>query len=131
MKTIETSFIFHKEQVQKYVRILGDSNPIYESEESARKFGLLTIPIPPAMPMTVYQSFEIPWVMKPPVIHRKQQCINHQQMFIDETYTGFISLTDVVVRKEYTFSKQTLFLYDTIGNLCFSGISHIVSGELL
>lgn len=131
MKTKETSFIFHKDQVQKYVQILGDSNPIYESEESARKFGLQTIPIPPAMPMTVYQLFEIPWMMKPPVIHRKQQCITHQQMFIDETYTGFITLTDVAVRKEYTFSKQTLFLYNTTGKLCFSGISHIVSGELL
>ncbi len=131
MKTKGTSFTFHKELVQTYVQILGDTNPLYESVESAQKFGLQTIPIPPAMPMTVYQSFEIPWRMKPPVIHRKQQCINHRQMFIDETYTGFISLTDVIVRKEYTFSKQTLFLYDTTGNLCFSGISHIVSGELL
>ena len=131
MKTKEASFVFHKEQVQKYVQLLSDSNPIYESAESARKFGLQTIPIPPAMPMTVYQSFEIPWIMKPPVIHRKQQCIIHQQMFIDETYTGFITLTDMIIRKEYTFSKQTLFLYDTTGNLCFSGISNIVSGEIL
>lgn len=130
MKTQEKSFIFTKEEVQQYVRLLGDVNPIYASEERARSFGFPTIPVPPAMPMVVYQHFEIPWKMEPPVIHRKQQCSNQQKMFIGEEYTGYITLSDVSKRKGYTFSKQTLLLYDRTGALCFSGISHIVSGDL-
>lgn len=129
MKTEQQSFIFHKKQVQQYVQMLGDSNPVYESEEKAQKLGFQTIPIPPAMPITLYNSFEIPWTLHAPIILRKQQCINHTKMYIDEVYTGFISLSDVKIRKGHTFSKQTLFLYNEEGNLCFSGISRIVSGE--
>jgi len=131
MKTEKQSFIFQKEQVQEYVQMLQDSNPAYESETKAQKLGLQTIPIPPAMPMTLYKSFEIPWTLQAPVILRKQQCINHTIMYIDEVYTGFISLSDVKVKKGHTFSKQTLFLYSEEGYLCFSGISQIVSGELV
>lgn len=130
MKTEAQTVRFHQEEVQQYIRILGDLNPIYESKENARNDGFRTIPIPPAMPMTAYRFFDIPWKMQPPVIHRKQQCLNHQQMYIDEEYRGFIELSDVNTRKGFTFSKQTLFLYDEAGNLCFSGISHLVSGEL-
>lgn len=131
MKTNEQSISFNKEDVQRYVRILGDLNPIYESEKSAGEHGFRTIPIPPAMPMTAYRFFELPWKLQPPVIHRKQHCIQHRKMFIDEEYTGYITLSDVSKRKGYTFSKQTLFIYNGAGDLCFSGISHIVSGELL
>ena len=130
MKTEKQSFIFHKEQVQQYVQMLGDLNPVYDSEERARQLGFRTIPVPPAMPMTLYKSFEIPWMLQAPVILRKQQCTTHRKMYIGETYTGFISLTDIKVRKEHTFSKQILFLYDPEGELCFSGISQLVSGEL-
>ena len=111
--------------------MLGDSNPVYESETKAQKLGFQTIPIPPAMPMTLYKSFAIPWMLQAPVILRKQQCINHTKMYIDQVYTGFISLSDVKVRKGHTFSKQTLFLYNEEGDLCFSGISQMVSGELV
>jgi len=131
VKTEKQSFIFQKEQVQEYVQMLGDLNPAYESETMAQKLGFQTIPIPPSMPMTLYKSFEIPWTLQAPVILRKQQCINHRKMYIDETYTGFISLSDVKVKKGHTFSKQTLFLYDEEEKLCFSGISQIVSGELV
>ncbi len=131
MKTEKQVFIFQKEQVQEYVQMLGDSNPVYESETKAQKLGLQTIPIPPAMPMTLYKSFVIPWTLQAPVILRKQKCINHAEMYIDQVYTGVISLSDVRVRKGHTFSKQTLFLYNEEGDLCFSGISQIVSGELV
>ncbi|HJF30820.1 MAG TPA: MaoC family dehydratase N-terminal domain-containing protein [Sporosarcina psychrophila] len=130
MNTEKKSFLFQKERVQEYVRMLGDLNPVYDSKESARKLGFRTIPVPPAMPMNLYKLFEIPWMLQAPVILRKQQCINHQRMYIGETYTGFISLTDVKVRKGHTFSKQTLFLYNAEGDLCFSGISHLVASEL-
>lgn len=131
MKTEKQSFIFQREQVQKYVQMLGDLNPVYDCEESARQLGFRTIPIPPVMPMTLYKSFEIPWTLQAPVILRKQQCINYRKLYIGETYTGFISLSDVKVKKGHTFSKQTLFLYDEEEKLCFSGISQIVSGELV
>lgn len=131
MKTEKQSFIFQKEQVQEYVQMLGDSNLAYESETKAQRLGFQTIPIPPTMPMTLYKSFEIPWTLQAPVILRKQQCINHTKMYIGEVYTGFISLSDVKVKKGHTFSKQTLFLYNEEGYLCFSGISQIVSGELV
>ena len=131
MKTEKQSFIFQKKQVQEYVQMLGDSNPAYESEATAQKLGFQSIPIPPAMPMTLYRSFEIPWTLQAPVFLRKQWCIHHTKMYIDEVYTGFISLSDVKVKKGHTFSKQTLFLYNEEGYLCFSGISQIVSGELL
>jgi hypothetical protein len=131
MKTEKQLFIFHKEQVQQYVQMLGDSNPVYESETKAQDLGFQTIPIPPAMPITLYQTFAVPWTLQAPVILRKQQCINHIKMYIDEIYTGYISLSDVKVRKGHTFSKETLFLYNQEGDLCFSGISQIVSGELV
>jgi len=131
VKTEQQSFIFQREQVQKYVQMLGDLNPVYDNEESARQLGFRTIPLPPVMPMTLYKSFEIPWTIQAPVILRKQQCINHIKMYIDEVYTGFISLSDVKVRKGHTFSKQTLFLYNLEGDLCFSGISQLISGELV
>ncbi|NYF23181.1 MaoC family dehydratase N-terminal domain-containing protein [Sporosarcina sp. JAI121] len=130
MKTEKQTFIFQKKHVQEYVQVLGDLNPVYDSEESAQQLGFRTIPVPPAMPMTLYKSFEIPWMLQAPVILRKQQCINHRKMYIGEIYTGFISLSDVKVRKGHTFSKQTLFLYNHEGDLCFSGISQLVSGEL-
>lgn len=131
MKTKEQRFIFNKEEVQDYVQLLGDTNPIYVSEVRAKQLGYKTIPIPPLLPMTVYASFEIPWTMQSPVILRKQQCEIHEKLFIDEVYTGFISLTDVRVRRGRTFSKENLFLYDKKGILCFHGMSELISGGLL
>lgn len=131
MKTKEQSCIFHKDEVQHYVQILGDSNPIYVSEENARRYGYKTIPIPPLLPMILYPSFDIPWTMQSPVILRKQQCTMHEEMYIDDVYTGFISLTDVRVRKEQTFSKETLCLYDEEGILCFRATSQLISGGVL
>ena len=130
MKTEKRSFTFCKEQVQQYIQMLSDPNPIYDSESIAQQLELRTIPIPPVMPMTLYQSFTIPWTLQAPVILRKQRCIHHKKMYIDEVYTGFISLSDVKVRKRHTFSTETLFLYNKEGELCFSGISQLVSGEL-
>ena len=70
MKTEKQSFIFRKKQVQQYIQKLGDSNPVYESETNAQKLGFQTIPISPAMPMTLYKSFAIPWMLQAPVILR-------------------------------------------------------------
>jgi len=131
MKTNEQSFIFHKEEVQKYVNTLSDPNPIYVSEVNAKQYGYKTIPIPPIMPVTVYHLIDIPWTMQSPVILRKQRCTMHVQMYIGETYTGFISLTDIKTRKEQTFSKETLSLYNTEGILCFQAISQLLSGKVL
>ena len=82
------------------------------------------------MPMTVYQLFDIPWSMQSPVILRKQQCIMHEKMYIDEGYTGFISLSDIRVRSERTFSKETLVIYNAKGILCFHAISQLISGAV-
>lgn len=131
MKTKEQSFIFHKEEVLKYVHMLQDPNPIYESEDIAKQYGYRTIPIPPIMPVTAYHLFDIPWTMQSPVILRKQRCTMHEQMYIGERYTGFISLTNIRNRKEQTFSNEILSLYNAEGILCFRAISQLLSGKVL
>lgn len=131
MKTSEQPIIFHKEEVQKYIHMLSDPNPIYKSEVNAKQHGYKNIPVPPIMPVTTYQLFDIPWTMQSPVILRKQRCTMYEQMFIEEYYTGFISLTDIWIRKEQTFSKETLSIYNAEGILCFRAISQLLSGKVI
>ena len=50
-------------------------------------------------------------------------------MYIDQVYTGFITLTEVKVQKGHTFSKQTLFIYNE-DEICVLADSQMVSGEL-
>ena len=111
--------------------MLSDPNPIYKSEVNAKQHGYKNIPVPPIMPVTTYQLFDIPWTMQSPVILRKQRCTMYEQMFIEEYYTGFISLTDIWIRKEQTFSKETLSIYNAEGILCFRAISQLLSGKVI
>lgn len=131
MKTKKQSIIFYKEEVHKYVHMLSDPNPIYESEDIAKQYGYKTIPIPPIMPVIIHHLFDIPWTMQSPVILRKQVFTIHENMYIDERYTGVISLTDIRSRKEQTFSKETLSLYNAEGILCFRAISQLISGKVI
>ena len=83
------------------------------------------------MPMIAYKQMETPWKLQPPVIHRKQQCTNHQTMYIDQQYRGCLILLDHYQRNNYTFIKQTLLIYDMNEKLCFEGTSHLIAGALI
>lgn len=92
--------------------------------------GLETIPLPPTMPMMAYKWLAPPWELQHPIIHRKQKCIQHQRMYIDEVYRAIVEVTDQFQRQNLTFIKQTLYLYNRDGKLCFEGISDLILGGL-
>ncbi len=116
--------------VGKFIETLGDPNPIYKSFDDARNLGFNTIPLPPTMPMIAYRLIEIPWELVPPVVHRKQKCIMLHQMFIDQTYTACVTISDHYQKHQITFIKQFLEIYDSNGVLCFNGISELIAGGL-
>ncbi|MBY0121434.1 MaoC family dehydratase [Bacillus sp. S/N-304-OC-R1] len=124
----EIEVVFSKEDVQQFVQILGDPNPIYQSIEGAKSSGLPTIPLPPAMPAITYKWITAPWELKPPVIHRKQECRIEQPMFIDQKYKAVVTLDRNDVRGENTFVQQSLKIFDLEGKLYFQGISHLIAG---
>lgn len=130
MKTAIESVVFTKANVIQYCEAIGEENRLYYCEKYAQSLGLRTIPLPPAMPLIMYQSFHIPWQTEGTMVHRKQTCHMHRRMFIGGKYSGYITLSDVVTRRNYTFSKQTLFITDHEGALCFEGEFHLVTGEL-
>ena len=130
MITKEHEIIFNKEDVQQFVQLIGDQNPIYQSSERAIEYGFETIPLPPTMPMMAYKWIVTPWELHHPIIHRKQKCIQHQRMYIDEVYRAIVEVTDPFHRQNLTFMKQTLSLYNRDGTLCFEGISDLILGGL-
>ncbi|MEH7375969.1 FAS1-like dehydratase domain-containing protein [Neobacillus drentensis] len=130
MKTKEHEIIFNKEDVQQIVQLIGDLNPIYQSSERAKDYGFETIPLHPTMPMMAYKWIAPPWELQLPIIHRKQKCIQHQRMYIDEVYRAIVEVTDQFQRQNLTFIKQTLYLYNRDGKLCFEGISDLILGGL-
>ncbi|KSU85502.1 N-terminal half of MaoC dehydratase [Fictibacillus enclensis] len=130
MKTEDHEITFSHEKVQEFVQLMGDRNPIYQSIHKAKEYGFKTIPLPQAMPNIAYQWIEIPWNLQDPVIHRKQKCVLHQRMFIEERYRAVIKVTDQYERHNHFFIQQTLYLYDGNGLLCFEGISDLVAGGL-
>lgn len=129
MNTAIISVVFTKADVRKYCEAIGERNQLYESEQYAKTKGLLTIPLPPTMPVIMYKLLTIPWAQAGVMIHRKQACTIFERMYIDEEYRGYLSLTDVVARKGYTFQTETLFIHDKYGNLCFKSTSHIVLSD--
>jgi hypothetical protein len=131
MKTKIHDILFKREDVQRFVNLLGDQNPIYNSIEKAKSYGFPTIPLPPTMPMIAYKWIKTPWQLEHPVIHRRQKCKNHHLLFIDQTYQGMIMLTDPIERNKLTMIKQTLHLYDGDGILCFEGESHLIAGGVI
>lgn len=130
MKTKEHEIIFNKEDVQQFVQLIGDRNPIYQSSERAKNYGFETIPLPPTMPMMAYKWLAPSWELQHPIIHRKQKCIQHQRMYIDEAYKAIVEVTDQFQRQNLTFIKQTLYLYNKDGKICFEGISDLILGGL-
>ncbi|MBB6447218.1 FAS1-like dehydratase domain-containing protein [Bacillus benzoevorans] len=130
MKTERYAFIFTKEEVRQYSELSCEQNPIYHSPQAAQELGYEGIPLPPAMPFAAYRHIEIPWTLKGPVIHRKQECRLHQVMYTDQIYTGSVTLTNHSSRHNRTFIQQDLEIYDEQENLCFTGISHLIAGGL-
>ncbi|TWD99613.1 MaoC dehydratase-like protein [Neobacillus bataviensis] len=126
MKTKEHEIIFIKEDVKKFVQLIGDRNPIYQSSERAKDYGFETIPLHPTMLMMAYKWLASPLELQHPVIHRKQKCIQHKRMYIDEVYRAIVKVTDQFQRQNVTFIKQTLYLYNRDGKLCFEGISDLI-----
>ena len=124
-------FFLQKKEVLQYSELSGVESPIFHSLEAARERGYKGIPLPPALPMTAYRHIEIPWRLVEPVIHRKQECRLHQVMYAEEIYTGTVTLTNHSSRQNRTFIDQELEIYDEQGNLCFSGISHLIAGGLI
>jgi hypothetical protein len=131
MKTESYAFLFTKKELLQYSELSGVQNPIFYSLEAAREHGYAGIPLPPALPMTAYRHIDIPWELKEPVIHRKQECKLHQTMYTDQIYTGTITLTKHSSRHNRTFIEQELEIVDEQGKLCFSGISHLIAGGLI
>ncbi|MDS9473230.1 MaoC family dehydratase [Sporosarcina pasteurii] len=130
MKTSTESIVFTKEDVLQYCEAIGEENKLYTCGDYAKSHGFQTIPLPSTMPLIMYRLFTIPWEHDGGVmIHRKQECSTFRRMFIDEEYTGDITLTNVVSRKSYTFREETLSIYDKSGELCFQGTSHLVVGD--
>jgi hypothetical protein len=131
LKTTKNSLVFTISDVSQFIEVLGDSNPIYKCIESAKSYGFETIPLPPTMPMFAYREIEIPWELIPPVIHRKQKCMNHQRMYIDKVYIAQVTMTSRHQKKQITIITQTLEIYDDSEDLCFTGISELIAGGLI
>ncbi len=130
MKTKEYEIIFTQKDVQKFVQLIGEQNPIYHSPEGAKEYGFETIPLPPTMPMLAYKWLETPLDLQQPIIHRKQKCIQHQRMYMDEIYRAIVEVTSPFQRQKLTFIKQTLYLYNNDRELCFEGVSDLILGGL-
>ncbi|KAB2336257.1 MaoC family dehydratase [Cytobacillus depressus] len=131
MKSEEADIIFNMEEVQQFVQLLGDQNPIYQSIKTAKTNGFQSIPLPPTMPMIAYKRIKTPWQLQHPVIHRKQHCTNYHTMYINQTYHAFVKLEDQYQRKQFTFIQQSLYLYDQDRILCFKGTSQLITGGLI
>lgn len=131
MNTNEHYFSFQVNDVQQFVTVLGDQNPIYSSVEVAQSHGYKTIPLPPTMPMIIYKKMDIPWDFHPPIIHRKQQFSYVQVMYIDQTYKSIVALTDVIQRKDRIFIKQELQIMNTSDEIVFKGTAHLIVGGII
>ncbi|KHD85566.1 FAS1-like dehydratase domain-containing protein [Heyndrickxia ginsengihumi] len=131
MQTKSYSFLFTKAEVHQFIHLVGDQNPIYYSDKTAKSYGYRTIPVPPTMPTIVYKIIKTPWKLTAPVIHRRQTCTCHQIMYIDQPYTGFITLTKHIQRQKKTFISQDLKIYDHNKQLCFTGTTELIAGDLL
>jgi hypothetical protein len=130
MKTNEREIIFNTADVGQFVELIGDRNPIYQSSETAKDYGFERIPLPPTMPMMAYKLFETKWELPYSIIHRKQKCIMHQRLYVDEIYRAVVEVTDQSKRQNLTFMKQTLYLYNSDNKLCFEGISDLILGGM-
>lgn len=130
MKTAEVIVKFTKADVEEYVGLLGDKDPIYQSIEAAKDKGFTTIPLHPAMPMIAYKSIEVPWQSGSSIIHRRQQSIHHQTLYIDQNYIAQVILNSRSERRGQIFMKQTLYIRDMDNILCFEGISDLIVGGL-
>jgi len=130
MKMKKHEIIFNEADVEQFVKLIGDRNPIYQSLERAKDYGFERIPLPQAMPMMAYKWFETKWELPYSIIHRKQKCILHQRMYVDEIYHAIVEVTDQSKRHNLTFMKQILYLYNSDEKLCFEGISDLVLEDL-
>jgi N-terminal half of MaoC dehydratase len=130
MKTKEYEIIFTQEDVQPFVQLIDEQISIYQSPGGAKDDGSETIPLPPTMPMMAYKWIETPLELQQPIIHRKQKCIQHQRMYMDENYRAIVEVTNPFQRQNLTFIKQTLYLYHNDGQLCFEGVSDLILGGL-
>lgn len=129
MKTAKQSIVFTKADVWTYCEAIGEHHPLYDNEQYAKDAGLVTMPLPPTMPVIVYKLLTIPWAKTGVMIHRKQRCIIYERMFINRKYTAYASVTDAVVKKGYTFQTETLFIHNERGELCFESMSDLVYGD--
>ncbi|ASK62685.1 hypothetical protein CFK37_11290 [Virgibacillus phasianinus] len=116
MKSEEKVVTFTEEQIVLYQRMLGETD----------KRDKLILHY--TMPMIAYQWVNIPWTFKPPIIHRKQQCVMHTPMVANEKYRASVTLDKRYTRKDVTFSKQTLRICTLRGTPCFTGTMELVSG---
>ncbi|WP_318502497.1 MaoC family dehydratase [Bacillus sp. T3] len=130
MKTESIEIVFREQDVRQYIKVTDDRNPIYTNIESAQSNGHQTIPLPPTMPMIAYKWIEIPWTLKEPLIHRSQECIHHQTMYINTPYFAQVLLKEKTMRKNYQVVNQILRIVDCDQVLCFEGISQLIAGDL-
>lgn len=128
MKTEEVIVKFTKVDVQEYVHLLRDTDPIYQSIAEAQDKGFTTIPLHPAMPMIAYKLIEVPWQSEASVVHRRQQSIHHRTLYIDYNYIAQVILNSRLERRGQIFMKQTLYIRDMDNSLCFEGISDLIVG---
>ncbi|AIM16518.1 MULTISPECIES: MaoC family dehydratase [Neobacillus] len=126
MKLKEFKVSFTQEDVRRFVQLIGDQNAIYQCPERVQGYHFEKTPLPPTMPMIAYKWLEIPWELQQPIIHRKQKCTQHQRMYIDEIYRAIVEVTEPFQRQNFTFIKQTLYLYNDEGQLCFEGESDLI-----
>lgn len=130
MKTESIEIVFREQDVRQYTKVTDDRNPIYTNMELAHSIGHQTIPLPPTMPMIAYKWIELPWTLKEPLIHRSQECILHQTMYINRPYFAQVLLKKQTIRKNYQVVNQILRIVDRDKALCFEGISQLIAGDL-
>lgn len=112
MKT-EALICFSKEELGTYTELIGGNRADM---------------LPPLMPLLAYKKLDIPWQYEPPVILRKQKTDQAVRIFAEREYTAVLEVFDVKTRNGETFLKEKLTLADAAGNLCYTGISHLVTG---
>lgn len=130
MNSTEQIIIFDRKDVQMFAQLIGDSNPIYKDIKSAKEYGFTTIPLPPTMPMIAYKWVKTPWQFQAPLIHRKQQGISYESMYIDVPYSAIVNLHVASKRKKFMLIEQTMLLYNDEDVLCFKGISNLIAGGM-
>lgn len=98
-----------REEIQTYVKAIGEKNKIFYALDSAKEDGFSDIVIPPTYPTLLWQLIEIPWLQTVKSIIQTEQKFKYNEILIaNVTYACQIILLKVRNRGNKQFLKLRL-----------------------